>query len=328
MNRLAAMLLFAALPAAAQLQESITVERVLVDARVTDSQGTPIRWLTASDFHVKVDGKPATVESVDWIAESRSPSDAKMPAPHESVRPRLLVYLFQQDFGRASIRTGGHMKVLLNAEQWIDFLEPEDRVAVLSYDSHLKFRLDFTRDRNAIAAAMRRSLWFDDPPKPQPGEPSLHLDPAAMKNAGTIETALLLVGKALREIDGAKSLILFGWGIGRTGKGGFWLNGDYNRAAYTLQNARVTVFSVDITQASGHSLAAGLNAVAGDTGGTYVSTGMFSKKAFGIIRNALSGHYELEVRKPRLTSRGAHAIEVNVARRDANVMARSWYADD
>ena len=45
------------------------------------------------------------------------------------------------------------------------------------------------------------------------------------------------------------------------------------------------------------------------------------------LQRTLSGHYELEVRKPPTTFRGTHAIEVEVARRDAYVMARSTYID-
>src|SRR5438552_488319 len=58
-------------PAAPQvLQEKIVVERILVDARVTGYTGEPILGLTTADFRVRIDGKPATVESIEWIPES------------------------------------------------------------------------------------------------------------------------------------------------------------------------------------------------------------------------------------------------------------------
>ena len=41
----------------------------------------------------------------------------------------------------------------------------------------------------------------------------------------------------------------------------------------------------------------------------------------------LVGHYELEVRKPETRVRGVHSIEVDVARRNAAVMARSTFVD-
>src|SRR5437867_4062999 len=63
-------LFFAATASAQQYQEKITVERILIDARITDSRGNPILGLTPADFHVRIDGKPAKVESVDWIPDT------------------------------------------------------------------------------------------------------------------------------------------------------------------------------------------------------------------------------------------------------------------
>src|ERR1051326_4165946 len=94
-----------------KLQEQITVERVLVDARVNHSNGSPV------------------------------------PSPG-----RRLVVLYQTDFARNDARVRGQMK-LLQMDEWLDWIEPEDRVAVLSFDSHLKFRLDFTNNKHDIANA-------------------------------------------------------------------------------------------------------------------------------------------------------------------------------
>ncbi|MGZ8790956.1 MAG: hypothetical protein ACXW4P_22350, partial [Thermoanaerobaculia bacterium] len=51
----------------AQLSETITVSRVVVDARVTRLHGEPITDLTAEDFVVTIAGKRAVVESVEWV---------------------------------------------------------------------------------------------------------------------------------------------------------------------------------------------------------------------------------------------------------------------
>src|SRR4051812_18701239 len=67
-----------------QYQERITVERILVDARVTDSHGNPIPGLTPADFRVLIDDKPAKVESADWIPETaaaRELADIDRPQP-------------------------------------------------------------------------------------------------------------------------------------------------------------------------------------------------------------------------------------------------------
>ena len=52
-------LLIAGTANAQQYQEKITVERILIDARVTDSYGNPITGLKPANFRVRIDGKAA-----------------------------------------------------------------------------------------------------------------------------------------------------------------------------------------------------------------------------------------------------------------------------
>src|SRR4029079_8506318 len=120
-----AALLFAASLQQPQLQEQITVERVIVDARVTDADGNPITGLKPSDFRVKIDGKPAKVEAADWIADTEAqreidetagvpaaPAPAPTPSNPQPQRGRLLVFLYQTDFARNTARVRGQMKLL------------------------------------------------------------------------------------------------------------------------------------------------------------------------------------------------------------------------
>jgi len=44
------------IPALSQVTEKISVERVIVDARVTDDHGEPITDLETKDFRVRIDG--------------------------------------------------------------------------------------------------------------------------------------------------------------------------------------------------------------------------------------------------------------------------------
>ena len=339
------LLLLVASPLSAQeprAEETITVERILLDARVTDAKGDPILNLTAADFHVRIDGKKAVVESAEWIGETegaRALAEAQAqitasdstkieePAP----QGRLLIFFFQTDFARNAVRTGGQMKILSYADELLDSLEPEDRVAVLSFDSHLKFRLDFSKDRNEARAAMRSALLIDDPPPPPiVPMPRLggRLNQKEMKEAAKSEQAFILLANALRPIPGPKSMVLFGWGLGELSNGQIVMGRDYAIARQALEAARVTCFSLDITQADGHSLAAGLATAAADTGGFYASTYNFPQLAMDRLQRTLAGHYELEVRKPLSRKRGAHEIEVTVSQRDATVMARSSFVDD
>lgn len=339
MRRLALILALAS-PAAAQLQEKIVVERILVDARVTDSRGEAIVDLRPSDFRVRIDGKTATVESVEWVPETaaarelanldRPPVEVNRTTDVPAPRGRLLVFLFQTDFTRNALRVGGQMKILLLSDDYTAWLEPEDRVAVLSYDSHLKFRLDFSDDARKIRDAMEQALLVDEPPRPGPVPmPSLasRLDPKAMRDAKNFEEALVIIGNALRPIPGPKSLVLFGWGMGRFSREGVSMEWNYGIARHALESARVSVFSIDITQADFHSLEVGLGKVAGDTGGFYAKTNHFPKQAVERLQKTLVGHYELEVRKPDTKVRGAHTIEVETTRKRAIVLARSSYID-
>jgi hypothetical protein len=240
-----------------------------------------------------------------------------------------LIFLYQTDFARNDARVRGQMK-LLQMDDWLDWIEPEDRVAVLSFDSHLKFRLDFTNNKHDIANAMEQALYISDPPWPQRVPlPSLgsRLKAEELARAGSPERALIEISNALMNIAGPKSLILFGWGLGRFSREGVHMAPNYGIARQALEMARVSVFSIDFTEADSHSLAAGLEKVAGDTGGFYASTHNFPHLAAKRLQRTLSGHYELEVRKPPTKSRGTHAIEVEVTRRDAYVMARSTYID-
>jgi VWFA-related protein len=337
---LIALLLFAT-PLTAQVQEQITVERILVDARVTDDHGNPITGLKAADFHVKVDGKPATVESIEWIPETAAArelaeidsgiADVNTSLDQPAPKGRLLIFFYQTDFARNSTRIIGQMQQVVNANDWLDWLDPEDRVAVFSFDSHLKFRLDFTNNKDHIKDAMEQALYTDEPPPPRiVPMPALakRLDPDEMRKAGSPEAALIIVANALRPIPGPKSIILFGWGLGRLVGGGVMMESKYVPARQALESARASVFSIDFTQADFHSLEAGLGKVAGDTGGFYAKTFHFPKIAVDRLQKTLAGHYELEVRKPDTRVRGTHTIEVDIpSQRRATVLARSTYVD-
>jgi len=325
--------------AQAQVAEKISVERVIVDARVTDDHGEPITDLEAKDFRVRIDGKLVKVESVEWIPETAAARGlASIGTQQESQNPdqqpapagRLLVFFIQTDFARNAVRIGGQMHIMDYADELVDSLEPEDKVAVMQYDSHLKFRLDFTNDKPRIKNAVRDALAIDEPPPPPVvPNPSLrtHLHHDDMMNAGSPEKGLIVLGNALRSIPGPKSLILFGWGLGDRVAHQVLMRPEYPIVRYVLDAARTSVFAMDITQADYHDLAFGLATAAKETGGFYASTFRFPQMAFDMLERALQGHYELEVRKPEKKVLGTRVIEVEVDRRNATVMARSTYIE-
>jgi VWFA-related protein len=338
--RHAAVLLLLAVTANAQeIRDTITVERILIDVRVTGLGGDPIPNLEPKDFRVRIDKVPATVESVEWIPESAGARElaaldketAKTSLDVPAPQGRLLIFFFQTDFARESLRIRGQMKILPFADQLLDSLEPEDRVAVVSFDSHLKFRLDFSDDRDAIRKAMRESLAIDDPPRPPVVPmPSLGraLNDEALHKAVDSDRALFLLGNALLPIPGPKSLILFGWGLGKLWSGHVVMEQRYAVAQRALEASRTSVFSLDITQADWHSLGVGLEKAAADTGGFYAETFHFPQLAIERLQRTLEGHYELEVKRPPTKVVGIHSIEVDVpSHRSAQVMSRRTFID-
>lgn len=325
-----------ALPAAAQYQESITVVRILVDVRVTDSHGEPITGLTGEDFDVRIGGQRAPVESVSWIPDTREAAIAASSATVEELADlpppagRLIVVFVQTDFSRNTARVVGQMHFQHYAEQIIEALQPEDRVAVFSFDSHLKFRLDFSNNKSEIQAAIRDSMLVNHPPPPQiVPNPALapRLDPKAMRAADDSETALILVGNALRPIPGPKSMLLLGWGLGqRTGRT-VSMRPKWTIARRALEAARVSIFALDTTDADYHDLEIGLNVAAQQTGGFYAKTHSFPQIAVQRLQRTLTGHYELELRRPEGLKPGTHPLDVRVKTRGVTVLAPSSWMD-
>ncbi|HUP63037.1 MAG TPA: VWA domain-containing protein [Thermoanaerobaculia bacterium] len=330
MRRLA-LLLAIALPMSAQFRESITVVRVLVDVRVTDYSGNPISDLTATDFDVKIGGKRAEVESVQFIRRADVPSAPSPVADGTSaLQGHLFVVFVQTDFARHPARVHGQMNFLRYADRMIAALAPEDRIAVFQFDSHLKFRLDFTSDKDAVRAALRETLRTNiPPPPPLVPNPALapFLDREAMRRAADSERGLLLVGDALRNIAGPKTMLLFGWGLGRWSRGVVWMTRDYEKARRALDAARTSIFALDTMHADYHDLELGLMTAAEDTGGFYAKTHVFPQIAVERLQRTLAGHYELELRRPNDLEPGTHDLRIRVKRRGVTVLAPSSYMD-
>jgi VWFA-related protein len=330
------LLLAAAFPAAAQYGESITVERILIDVRVTDASGEPLTALTADDFHVAIGGRDAEVVSAEWIDDvtGELPEIGSEPAStgNEGVTPsgRLVVLFVQTDFARESFRIRGQLGFMSYAEQIIESLEPRDRVAVFSFDSHLKFRLDFTADKDAVLAALRQTPRIDAPPPPPiVPNPALasRLDREAMRNCTSSEMGLLLIGNALRNIPGPKTLLLMGWGLGvRTGKR-VSMRPEWKIARNALDAARVSIFALDTAVSDYHDLELGMRSAAKQTGGFYAKTHDFPQIAVDRFRKTITGRYELELRRPAGLVPGTHALSIRVSPKGAVILAPSTWMD-
>lgn len=325
--------------------EEARVERVIIDAHVTDDDGEPIRDLTVADFVVKVDGKRVALESIEWVPAS-APEEASVkpgeitwgetPAISEPVLAyppgRVIVLFYQTNY--EPVRIHGFVRMAQYTDRFLETVVETDRVAVVSFDSHLKLRLDFTADKKKIRAAMQSCLRTAEPDRIEPGPfPSLarNFDYAKARKANTPERGLDLVARALEPIPGGKTMLFFGWGLGTIGgvMGAIPAEQkDYARALHSLSAARINIFTLDITDADFHTLEGRLVGVSDATGGTYQKTHLFPQAALDRVTRAISGRYVLVFVKPKTQRRGAHDVEVTLAgKRKGHVSARSYYED-
>ena len=310
-------------PQQPRFTEGVDVERVVID----------VRALGPRDFRVRVDGRVVELESADWVPGAL-PSDvaprdgiANAAPEAEPVSGRLILLVFEKDL--ESSRVVGFMKMLRRAEGLVARLRPEDRVAIASFDHHLKLWLDFTRDHERARPLLRRGLIFEDVPQAEAGPPpslAAFFDTQAARDAATLEQALLVLGRALSPLPGAKSVVLFGAGMGRLTPVGVVLDAAYAPARQALAAAQATVFSLDVTDADRHTLEVGLQQVAADTGGFYARTHEFPGIALAQLEGALQGRYVLAFPRPE-GRRGAHDVRVDLPGRKGSVVSRTSYVD-
>ena len=313
-----------------------SVEKVLVDAYVVGPHGGALTGLAAPDFLLRVGGVETPVEDVEYVPANRSELPPPPRTSAEAVAPepgipefpqgRLIVLFFQADFAR--VRLKGQMRAANEMIGFLDRLLPTDRVAVLSYDSHLKLRLDFTNDRAAIHRALFDTLKIGGAPDPPPPNPfpslAAHFDVNAARRAASVERGLLVTAQALQKIPGGKVMFFLGWGlrVDRVPRDWKW----HALAVNALQEARVNVFTLDVSDADWHTLETELMLLAETTGGTYAKTHIFTSQALDLAFRAIEGRYIVVFSRPEGPP-GRHALELTLRTKKGRVLARPFYDD-
>jgi VWFA-related protein len=349
-RRFAAVLACGALGAGGAAQEpphrlpGVETSRVVLEARVTDTRGRPLPGLSPGDFRLEVDGREVGVQSAVWIDErgdnrdrpssgpsrglsrGSDPSGSALPGGGDPEGAHI-VLLFQKDFEGSRLR--GLLRAIGQAKQLLAPLTERDRVAVLTFDSHLRLHLDFTADVAAAFRTLDESVLLRWPDRLEPGEPpslAAHLDHAEAKEASSPEQALLVLGRALQGVPGTKTVVLFGYGLGELRGGTVALDADYGKARAALEEARAAVFCLDVTQADWHSLEFGLRQVAEATGGQYFKVHENAGAALSRVAGALRGHYVVAFERPE-GRRGEHRVRLALDGRRGTVLTRSRYVD-
>lgn len=324
--------------------EEITVSLIPVTIRVVDGRGRPILDLKPEDFRVRVGKREIPAVAVDWMTTSQpdpvapppppSPGEPvpaapivpelpEMPAEEAPRLPgKLVVFFVQADLNPT--RISGQMRLRPYTEEFLQTLQPGDQMAVISFDSHLHLRQDFTRDRAAVFAAIDRGmLWGADEPFPGGGEVRLmdSFDFDAAYEAASAERGLEVMGNALEALPGEKVVVYLGWGLGRFGSMGVQMTPAFAPAVRALRRSRSTVFVLDVTSASYHSLEAGLEQIAHATGGTYAKTNILPGLATDFLAQAISGHYVLTIDPASVPEKGG-ALTIELRGRKGSVLHR------
>jgi VWFA-related protein len=318
------------------LVDDVDVTRVVVDVRAVDPKGMPIGGLAPEDFMVRVEGDPVTVSSLDWVSGSAprlSPEAvAALPDDHPlrsgTGTGRLIVIFFQRSL--VPTRIAGTMRMLQETREFVGRLDDNDYVAMVFFQSHLELVQDFTNDKRKILAILDDQIVpYVTQPAAEPGPyPSLaaSFDVQAGLDAPTPEHGLRVTAEALKPIPGSKTMLFVGWGVGIMVGGVVKMRPEYEPARQALADARVSVFSLDVTRADYHSLEGPLIRMALDTGGFYVRTYDNANVAMGAVEKAIAGHYVLAFEKPDLP-KGRHRMRIRMKNHKGVVYHREYYND-
>jgi|GEM_PF-435887 len=298
--------------------ETIDVRLSSLRVRALDPSGFVMDDLKPEELELRVNGEVIAVEALEWV-ESASP---QIDLPPEIlaregivVAPpgKLVIFFVQADLEPS--RAYGQLRLMPRVRELIDSLGRDDRMAVVSYDSHLKLRHDFSRDRDAVHEAIKSGIVYSDAERIEPGRfPSLarYLDYDEARKVAQPEDALEMTARALQRLPGEKVMVFLGFGLGRFTGGGVLLGNRYDKAAERLAIARVTVFTLDVTQADAHSLEVGLRQVSADTGGAYYRTFRFPDVAVKQVAKAIAGHWVVYFHEPVETEERARKRHVKV----------------
>ncbi|HEX5717802.1 MAG TPA: hypothetical protein VF179_16710 [Thermoanaerobaculia bacterium] len=315
-----------------QFGEEITVSLISMTVRAVDGRGRPVTGLGPEDFRVRVWKKEVPVVGVDWFSSGEPPPAVEAPGVPDAVvepgpegRPagKLVVFWVQSDFDPS--RVTGQLRLWPYIDEFIETLHPADRMAVISFDSHLHLRQDFTQDLEAVHAAIFRGMLHGDSETGAgSGEISLigSFDVQDAVAAASPERALEVTAEALSELPREKIIVYLGWGLGRMGAFGVQMTPAFYPAVRALRGANIPVFVLDVTSADYHSLEVGLEAVAHATGGTYQKTHVLTGLATDFLAQAISGYYVVTIDPDTVPSKGGPVTVELRDRKKGSVITR------
>ncbi len=127
-----------------------------------DDSGTPIGGLNAADFAVKIDGKPALVDTVEWVSGDSRPTGETQSQEVQTTtvkeNGRWIVFLYQKHTDLSDVE--GVMRLRRDFAAFANLVTAADHVAILSFDTSLHVWLDFTNDVRRVRRVIEHDILY------------------------------------------------------------------------------------------------------------------------------------------------------------------------
>jgi VWFA-related protein len=250
----------------------VTVDMVLIDVRVTDHSGKPIKGLTPEQFTLLEDGRPQKISSLDYhdvdTMEAASltnepplvvPLGVVHPPPElqRKIRDRRLIVLF---FDQTAMQPDELLRSKEGVERFLrEQMSPADLVALAVFGNQLKITVPFTNDRERLQRAVESLMPGKDSQLAAmqeasvlPGEDSTSEDTGAAFTPDEMEfnifntdrklAAVESLAELLGAVPGRKSVIHFTGGITQTGEEN---RSQLEAATNAANRADVSFYTVD-----------------------------------------------------------------------------------
>jgi VWFA-related protein len=247
----------------------VNTDIVLVSVTARDKKGNLVRDLKQSDFTLVEDGKTQQLRSFDVEdaqtfakggpeqAESQGPlptqvmSAQKVVAP-EVLRDRRLIVLF---FDLSSMEPEELERAANSAQTYIDKqMSPADLVAVVTFDTSLQMRHDFTTDKAALKRSLNVMLGIEgqglangstgtDEGQADTGQ-NFTADDTEYNTFNTDRRlqAIASLSQALAKINQKKAVLYFSSGLQKTGTEN---QAQLRQAINTAVKSNVSIYPVD-----------------------------------------------------------------------------------
>lgn len=303
-----------------------------LDFLAVSPDGLPVADLKADEVSLKVDGRARPIRSLRFVQISDGSgaapgTDPSMPPPFgtnepESSESRSIILVVDDD----SFRVGTERRLREAADRFLAGLSPADRVALVTMP-YGGTKVSLTTDREKVRASLAQIIGQ----APQQESAS----DMACRTRRTLES---LVGLFDGLGSGSPPIVMFFSAglIGPTdntirlapGLGGGETIGMCDVSRETFQQVGGAAAAIGarvyiIQPTSIQSQIAGLEHVAGVTGGTMMHLGGAESNAFSRVARETAGHYvaEFDV-EPSMRNGIAHRLELRVSRPDVAVRVR------